>query len=87
MTTDSNELKLYSYMLTALGNAVARYFIKIINKYPPELRPVVISQMEACIAGVRSTFSEKENKLADEIRGLSDIVTIIKTRPADDKED
>jgi len=84
---DSNELKFYSFMLTVLGNTVARHFVKIINKYPPELRPVVIGQMEACIAGTRSTFSEKENKIADEIRGLSDIVTIIKTQPADDKED
>jgi len=73
-------------ILTALGQEVANSFEKMINQYPSNIRPAVIGQMEALIAGIRSTFSEKENRIADLIRSGSQTVTIVRRQPKEDKE-
>ena len=73
-------------MLTALGQEVANSFEKMINQYPSNIRPAVIGQMEALIAGIRSTFSEKENSIADVIRSGSQTVTIVRNKAEKGKE-
>ncbi len=73
-------------ILTALGQEVANSFEKMINQYPSNIRPAVIGQMEALIAGIRSTFSEKENRIADLIRSGSQTVTIVRRQPEEGKE-
>ena len=78
--------KFIALMLSALGESVASSFAEIINQYPPMLRPAVIGQIEAFVAGIRATFSDKENELADSIRGMSHIVTIVRDHPEEGKE-
>ena len=73
-------------MLTALGQEVANSFGKMINQYPSNIRPAVIGQMEALIAGIRSTFSEEENSIADVIRSGSQTVTIVRNKAEEGKE-
>ena len=68
-------------VLTAFGRQVTLEFSDIVNRYPPEMRPVVIGQMEALVAATKATFSEKDIKVADEIRDLSRVVTVVKDRP------
>ena len=66
--------------LTAIGRHVANEFDGLVNRYPSAMRPVVIGQMEALVAGAKATFSEKDIKIADEIRDLSRVVTVVKDR-------
>jgi predicted GTPase len=73
-------------MLTALGQEVANSFVKMINQYPSNIRPAVIGQMEALIAGIRSTFSEKENSIADAVRSGSQTVAIVMNKAEEGKE-
>jgi len=73
-------------MLTALGQEVTNSFEKMINQYPSNIMPAVIGMIEALIAGVRSTFSEKENSIADAIRDGSQTVTIVRSKPKEGKE-
>jgi hypothetical protein len=73
-------------MLTALGQEVADSFEKMINHYPSNIRPAVIGQLEALIAGTRSTFSKKENSIADMVRNGSQTVTIVRRQPEEGKE-
>ena len=69
---------LIAAMLTATGQCVANTFSAIISSFPPSVRPAVIGQLEAIIAGTRATFTEGENSLADQIRDASKVVTIVK---------
>ena len=68
-------------VLTAFGRQVTLEFSDIVNRYPPEMRPVVIGQMEALVVATKATFSEKDIKIADEIRDLSRVVTVVKDWP------
>lgn len=72
--------------LTTLGQHLALTFTEVINRYPPQLRPVVIGQMEAFVAATRATFSEKEIEIADGIRDLSKVITIVKNRPEENEK-
>lgn len=80
------ENQFVNYALNMIGQRIAIEFAEIINRYPPQLRPVVIAQFEAFTAATRSTFSEEENKLADAINDLSKVVTVVKHKPEEDEE-
>ena len=64
--------------LTAFGQKIAIEFSEMISRYPPEMRPVAIGQIEAFAAATRATFSEEQIKVADFIRDASRIVTVIR---------
>ncbi len=66
--------------LTIVGRHVAIEFTNIINRYPPDLRPIVIGQIEALAAATRATFTEKQKEITDAIRDASEIVTVLKDR-------
>ena len=82
---DEMEKKLLEAGVQMLGNLVALEFAEMINSYPPRLRPMVIGQMEAFVAGVRATFTENEIKIADAIRESSKVVTLVRERQEEDE--
>ena len=67
-------------VLTAFGRQVTLEFSDIVNRYPPNLRPVVIGQMEALVAATKATFTDKQKENADTIRDATQIVTVLKDR-------
>lgn len=66
--------------LTLIGRHIAEDFEGIVNRYPPNLRPVVIGQMEALVAATKATFTDKQKENADTIRDATQIVTVLKDR-------
>ena len=77
---DAMENMFLNSALTMVGRHTAIEFTNIINRYPPDLRPIVIGQIEALAAATRATFTEKQKEIADTIRDASQIVTILKDR-------
>ncbi len=66
--------------LTMVGQHTAIEFANIINRYPPDMRPIVIGQIEALATATRATFTEEQKKTADAIRDTCQIVTVLKDR-------
>ncbi len=66
--------------LTMVGQHTAIEFANIINRYPPDMRPIVIGQIEALATATRATFTEKQIEIADAIRDASQIGTVLKAR-------
>ena len=67
-----------TYALSAIGQKVSLDFAEFINRYPPQLRPIVIGQVEALAAATKATFSEEDRNVADKIRDASRIITVLK---------
>ena len=72
---DAMENMFLKSALTMVGRHTAIEFASIINRYPPDLRPIVIGQIEALATATRATFTEEQKKVADAIRDSSLIVT------------
>ena len=77
---DAMENMFLKSALTVIGRHVAEEFSSIINRYPPNLRPIAVGQIEALATATRATFTEKQKEIADAIRDASQIVTVLKDR-------
>ena len=82
---DEMKFMFMSAAISALGQKVAMDYAEMINSYPGDLRPIVVGQLEAFVAGTKSTFSEKDKMIADRIRDTSRVVTVLKKPEGEDE--